>query len=146
MEVNLQFVIFIILIAAIAGIYLYYDQQLAKVKKQLMITSNQLRKNKTQYRALTPINKPLNIKFIIPSSQIGITNTGAKLYLAPTLDSPKLNTLSIKMEVKILDSAIVDSLLWFYVNLPIDSDINCRGWILKNDFSTIFPNSNSAIQ
>lgn len=146
MEVNLQFVIFIILIAAIAGIYLYYDQQLAKVKKQLMITSNQLRKNKTQYRALTPINKPLNIKFISPSSQIGITNTGAKLYLAPTLDSPKLNTLSIKMEVKILDSAIVDSLLWFYVNLPIDSDINCRGWISKNDFSTIFPNSNSAIQ
>ena len=142
----MQFVIFIILIAAIAGIYLYYDQQLAKVKKQLMITSNQLRKNKTQYRALTPINKPLNIKFISPSSQIGITNTGAKLYLAPTLDSPKLNTLSIKMEVKILDSAIVDSLLWFYVNLPIDSDINWRGWILKNDVSTILPNSNSAIQ
>ena len=146
MEVNLQFVIFIILIAAIAGIYLYYDQQLAKVKKQLMITSNQLRKNKTQYRALTPINKPLNIKFITPSSQIGITNIGAKLYSAPTLVSPKLNTLSIKMEVKILDSAIVDNLLWFYVNLPIDSDINCRGWISKNDFSIIFPNSNSIVQ
>ncbi len=142
----MQFVIFIILISAIAGVYLYYDQQLAKVKKQLMITSNQLRKNKTQYRSLTPISKPLNIKFINPSSQVGITNTGAQLYLAPTIDSSKLNTLLIKMEVKILDSAIVDNLLWFYVNLPIDSDINCRGWICKNDFSTIFPNSNSIVQ
>lgn len=142
----MQFVIFIILISAIAGVYLYYDQQLAKVKKQLMITSNQLRKCKTQHRSLATIDKPLNIKFINPSSQIGITNTSAKLYLAPTLDSPKLNTLSIKMEVKILDSALVDNLLWFYVNLPIDSDINYRGWISKNDFSTFFPNSNSMVK
>lgn len=145
MEVNLQFIIFIILISSIAAVYLYYDQQLVKLKKQLMITSNQLRKNKDQHRSLTTINKSLNIKFINPSAQIGITVIGANVYLAPIVDSPKLNTLAIKMEVKILDSAIVDNLLWFYVHLPIDSDINCRGWISKNDFSTIFPSSNSII-
>ena len=141
----MQFIIFIILISSIAALYFYYDQQLVKLKKQLMITSNQLRKSKDQHRSLTTINKSLNIKFISPSTQIGITATGANVYLAPIVDSPKLNTLAIKMEVKILDSAIVDNLLWFYVNLPIDSDINCRGWISKNDFSTIFPSSNSLV-
>lgn len=139
----MQFIIFIILISGIAGVYLYFDQQLTKVKKQLMITSNQLRKTKTQYRSLSTTNKNLNIKFITPPSQIGVTNTDANLFLAPTLNSPKLNTLSIKMEVKILDSALVDNLLWFYVSLPIDSDINCRGWISKNDFSTVYSSSNA---
>lgn len=142
----MQFLVFIILISAIAGVYLYYDQKLSKVKKQLMIASNQLRKSKTKYRSSTTIDKTLNIKFITPSTNIGITNKGAQLYLAPIIDSPKLTTLQIKMEVQILDSAIVEDSLWFYVNLPIDSDINCRGWIAKSDFSTIFPNSNSIVQ
>ena len=42
------------------------------------------------------------------------------------------------MEVEILDSAIINNNTWFYVNLPIDSDYNCRGWIKKNDLSFIY--------
>ena len=45
------------------------------------------------------------------------------------------------MEVKILDSAIVNNETWFYVSLPIDTPYNCRGWINKNDFSFICPTS-----
>ena len=47
------------------------------------------------------------------------------------------------MEVKILDSAMVDNLLWFYVKLPIDSNTNCKGWLSENDLSAVFPNANS---
>lgn len=143
MEVNLQFIFLVILTSALAGVYFYYDKQLSKVKKQLMITSNQLRKSKVQYKSLNINNKNLDIKFITPSAQIGVTNTDSQLYLAPTLNSPKLNTLSSKMEVKILDSAMVDNLLWFYVKLPIDSNTNCKGWLSENDLSEVFPNANS---
>lgn len=138
----MPFVLFITLASSVAGVYLYYDKQLAKVKKQLMITSNQLKKTKTQYRTLSSLSKSIQVKFINPSSQIGLTNIGTNLYLAPTFDSPILNTLSLKMEVKILDSAIVDNLIWFYIILPIDSDINCRGWVPKTNFSTLYPSSN----
>lgn len=136
----LQYFLFLILISAIVVVYLYFDQKLAKTRKQLMITSNQLRNLKAQYKS--SLAKTVNIQYIIPSSQTGITNNGAELFSAPTLDSPKLNKLTIKMEVKILDSAIVDNSTWFYVAIPIDSNINCRGWINKKDFSSLYSSSN----
>lgn len=42
------------------------------------------------------------------------------------------------MEVKILDSAIIDNRTWFYVSLPVDTLYNCRGWINENDFSLVY--------
>lgn len=137
----LQYFLFLILISAIVVLYLYFDQKLAKTRKQLMITSNQLRTLKNQYRS--SIAKTINIRYITPSSQTGITNNGAELFSAPSLDSPKLSKLSIKMEVKILDSAIVENSTWFYVVIPIDSNINCRGWINKRDFSTLYSDSSN---
>ena len=139
----LQYILFLALIVTIGILYLYFDKKLANTRKQLMITTNQLRNLKGEYRAT--LTKPLNIQFLTPSFQIGLTNTGVNLYLAPTLDSPKLNTLSIKMEVKILDSAIANNSTWFYVAIPIDSNINCRGWINKKDFSTFYSDSNNII-
>ena len=41
------------------------------------------------------------------------------------------------MEVKILDSAIINNKTWFYVSLPIDTPYNCRGWINKCTFNSI---------
>ena len=61
------------------------------------------------------------------------------------LTSPKVKVLDIKMEVKILDSAIIDDETWFYISLPIDSAYNCRGWINKNDFSYIHQESEKTI-
>ena len=60
----MPFVLFITLASSVAGVYLYYDKQLAKVKKQLMITSNQLKKTKTQYRTLSSLSKSIQVKFI----------------------------------------------------------------------------------
>lgn len=76
-----------------------------------------------------------------PTASKAITNNNTTVFLAPILDSPKIRVLDIKMEVKILDSAIINNKTWFYVSLPIDSTYNCRGWINKDDFSFIYQQS-----
>ena len=49
-----------------------------------------------------------------------------------------VKNIRYKMEVKILDSAIIDNRTWFYVSLPVDTLYNCRGWINEDDFSLVY--------
>jgi hypothetical protein len=61
--------------------------------------------------------------------------------IAPIESSNLLQTTQVKMEVKILDKAEVLRDTWFYVALPIDSNINSRGWVKQSDFSLFYNNS-----
>lgn len=142
----MQYFLIIILIGSTLGTYYYYDKKLAITKKQLMITSNQYRTMRSQYVNTLSKNQNINVKFSVPEGSKALTNTKANIFLAPLTDSPVLKTLTIKMEVKLLDSALINSSTWFYVDLPIDTNINCRGWINKEDISLIYSNSNDLIK
>lgn len=130
-----------ILVAAIIIMYFYYEHKLITIKKQLMITSIQYRKLRDKNRDMISENKNLNVRFSTPTLKTAITNDNAIIYLAPLVYSPKLRTLTIKMEVSILDTATINTSTWFYVNLPLNTEYNCRGWICKNDFSLLYPDS-----
>lgn len=142
--------LFISLLGIASGYY-YFDYKLSIARKQQMIASNQytaLRENykkiiKTKSEPNISRNTSISIKFITPVSKAGITNSNISVYIAPLYDSPILKNINIRMEANILDSAIIDNQTWFYVTLPIDTNINSRGWINKNDFSTIYSNSKS---
>ena len=121
--------------------YFYYEKKLTIAKNRILRTSNQLNNIRNEYRSALTKNQNINIEFLTPTVTRAITNDNATVFLAPILDSPKIKVLTIKMEVKILDSAIINNKTWFYVNLPIDSTYNCRGWINKNDFSFIYQQS-----
>ena len=137
----MKYVIFLILISIIIFMYFYYEKKLTIAKKRLLRTSNQYNNIRNEYRSALSKNQNIDIQFVTPTIQSAITNNKVTVFLAPLTDSPKVKTLDIKMEVKILDSAIVDDSTWFYVAIPIDSNINCRGWINKKDFSSLYPNS-----
>ena len=121
--------------------YFYYEKKLTIAKNRILRTSSQFNNIRNEYRNSISKTKHLNVKFVQPSITTAIANNKSTIFLAPTTDSPQLKTLDIKMEVKILDSAIINNKTWFYVNLPIDSTYNCRGWINKNDFSFIYQQS-----
>lgn len=125
--------------------YFYYEKKLSITKTQLLRTSNQFNNIRKEYRNSITKNQNVNIQFITPNIKSAIANNNAIIFLAPITDSPKVKILDIKMEVKILDSAIINKETWFYVNLPIDSNYNCRGWINKDDFSLIYSQSQSII-
>ncbi|MEN8079325.1 hypothetical protein ABFP60_20415 [Clostridioides difficile] len=137
----MKYVIFLILISIIIFMYFYYEKKLTIVKKRLLRTSNQYNNIRNEYRSALSKNQNVDIQFVTPTIQSAITNNKVTVFLAPLTDSPKVKTLDIKMEVKILDSAIIDDKTWFYVNLPVDSTHNCRGWINKDDFSLVYSQS-----
>ena len=118
--------------------YFYYEKKLTIAKKRILRTSNQINNIRNEYRNALIKNQNIDIQFLTPTAKAAITNANTTVFLAPITDSPKVKVLNIKMEVKILDSAIINAKTWFYVNLPVDSNYNCRGWINKDDFSFIY--------
>ncbi|MGL5352883.1 MAG: hypothetical protein ACRDA5_06095 [Clostridium sp.] len=145
----MKYAVLLISLFGIAGGYYYFDYQLSIARKQQMIASNQytaLRENYKNFIRTKPEpnisrNTSISIKFITPVSKAGITNSNISLYIAPLYDSPVIKDINIRMETKILDSAIINNETWFYVALPLDTNLNSRGWINKKDFSTIYSNS-----
>ena len=137
----MKYFIFLILILIIIFMYFYYEKKLTIAKKRILRTSNQFNNIRNEYRNALTKNQNINVEFVTPTVTRAITNNNTTVFLAPIIDSPKIRVLDIKMEVKILDSAIINNKTWFYVNLPIDSTYNCRGWINKNDFSFIYQQS-----
>ena len=137
----MKYFIFLILIFIIIFMYFYYEKKLTIAKKRILRTSNQINNIRNEYRNSLTKNQNINVEFVTPTVTRAITNNNTTVFLAPIIDSPKIRVLDIKMEVKILDSAIINNKTWFYVNLPIDSTYNCRGWINKNDFSFIYQQS-----
>lgn len=137
----MKYFMFLILISVIIFMYLYYEKRLAIAKKRLLRTSNQYNNIRNEYRDAVSKNQNINIKFITPTIKSAITKNKVTVFLAPINDSYKIKTLDIKMEVKILDCAIINDKTWFYVNLPVDSNYNCRGWINKDDLSLVYSQS-----
>lgn len=134
----MKYFIFILLILIIIFMYFYYEKKLTIAKNRILRTSSQFNNIRNKYRNSIAKTKHLNVKFVQPSITTAIANNKSTIFLAPTTDSPQLKTLDIKMEVKILDSAIIDNRTWFYVSLPVDTLYNCRGWINENDFSLVY--------
>lgn len=134
----MKYFIFLILILIIIFMYFYYEKKLTIAKKRILRTSNQINNIRNEYRNALIKNQNIDIQFLTPTAKAAITNANTTVFLAPITDSPKVKVLNIKMEVKILDSAIINAKTWFYVNLPVDSNYNCRGWINKDDFSFIY--------
>lgn len=137
----MKYFIFLILILIIAFMYFYYEKKLTIAKNRILRTSNQFNNIRNEYRSALTKNQNINVQFLTPPVSKAITNNNTTVFLAPILDSPKIRVLDIKMEVKILDSAIINNKTWLYVSLPIDSTYNCRGWINKDDFSFIYQQS-----
>ena len=45
------------------------------------------------------------------------------------------------MEVYIIDEVKNNQTYWYYVSLPLDSNINSRGWICEEEFLTLYDNT-----
>ncbi len=142
----MKYILFILLIVLLVATYLYYDRRLSLIKKQLMITSNQYNIIRNKYDTFKRPENNLSIRFINPSYKSGIIDIDSKLYIAPIDSSQILRKTNIRMEVIILDSAEINSQTWYYVNLPIDNCINCRGWINSKDISIFSSESSSLIK
>ncbi|MBW6411476.1 hypothetical protein KYD98_15415 [Clostridium sp. YB-6] len=135
----MNFILFLLFILLVGGGMFFlissYEQKLSNLHHQLVVSKNQLSKLQKEYKDLTSFKKDFSIKFINVDKHSGIVAKDSLLYLSPTNLSPILQKLNIAMEVRILDKVLYDNDVWYYVALPIDTDINSRGWVLESCFS-----------
>lgn len=135
----MKFILFLLFILLAGGGVFFlissYEQKLSNLHHQLVVSKNQLSKLQKEYKNLNSFKKDFSIKFLNVDKHSGIIAKDSLLYLSPTNLSPILQKLNIAMEVCILDKVLYDNNVWYYVALPIDSNINSRGWVLENCFS-----------
>ena len=139
----MKFLLFLIFTFGIAGggyfLISRYEQKISILHMDNMLLKKQLSKIQNQYKKLDNLKNKCTIQFLTLDNHCGIIPKGALLYLSPYVDSCVLQTISIAMEVGILEKVIVDNIVWYYVALPIESNINCRGWIDELSFSSFSP-------
>lgn len=136
--------IFILLISITTFGYFYYNKKLELLKKQLLLTRNQYLSLTNKYANNKKTLNSVSIHFAIPNYKGGTLKANSKLYLSPLLNSDILKETTSNMEVAILDCAEIDTKTSFYINMPSNNSVNCRGWVDSKDIS-LFYNPSSSI-
>lgn len=129
-------IILLLLILSLYLITVYFNKREMDLKYQLVALQrhNAILKHELTKYTCKRIPK---IKFSTPDVSIGLLNENSKLFLSPIENSILVYLTKEKLQVKILDECLFENLTWYYVDLPTTSDINCRGWVNKNNFSML---------
>lgn len=142
----MKYVIFLILILCIVFIFISFDKKVAILKKQLLVANNQNTSLRAKVANYSSDRECVQIKFFMCPCNTGLINSNCNVFIAPLRSSCILNKSPVKMEVKLLDKAHVRGENWYYVSLPLDSNINSRGWVNENDFASFYNSSTNIIK
>ena len=134
----MKYILFIILIATIFFIIVYYDRKYSILKHQLIVSNNYNRNLKEKLSRYGSNKSNIKVEFSTPSKLLGIIKEGTSIFLCPIENTLLMHRTNIKMEVHILDQCRINNSIWFYVTLPTDSNINCRGWVTSMDFTMFY--------
>lgn len=137
----MKYLIFLLLIVILVFVVFYYENKQVTLRRQLLVANSQNNNLRSKYSKVTKRKDSIQIRYMQPNNSLGITKEGTVLYSSPLEDSAILQKPSLKMEVRILDKAEVSKQAWYYIALPIDTNINSRGWVKQSDFALIYDNS-----
>lgn len=137
----MKYILFLALILIIIFIILYYDRKQSILRRQLLVSNSQNNSLKSKLSKYNRTKDSIKIKYLNPNNPMGIIKEGTNVLVSPLEDSILLHKTNIKMEVRILDKAEILKQVWYYIALPVDSNINSRGWIKQSDFSLFYDNS-----
>ncbi|PRR79971.1 hypothetical protein [Clostridium vincentii] len=134
----MKYILFIILIAIIFLIIFYYDRKYSLLKHQLIVSNKSNSSLKEKLSKYGIDKSTIKVAFSTPSKLLGIIKEKTSIFLCPIENTILMHRTNIKMEVHILDQCIINNTIWFYVDLPTDSNINCRGWVMSINFLTFY--------
>lgn len=133
------FFIFFTISLSLLIFIIYTNKKIITLKEKLIASNRQVNALKSKLAPINTIN--VHLTFLKPSAKGGIIKENSHLRLAPYRDSHLLHKNKIKMEVYIIDEVKNNQTYWYYVALPLDSNVNSRGWICEEEFSTLYDNS-----
>lgn len=137
----MKFLFFLILVALLGGggfiVFYRFQENMTSILKDNHLLKNQLSNLRNKYNQLLESKKDYSLEFLTVDNPFGLLPKNTNIYLYPDKNAPILKILDIGMQAGILEKAIIDNSTWYYVALPIDSNINSRGWVTDDSFSNI---------
>lgn len=143
----MAFILLLLLILFLGGGGFYflksYDEKFVTLQKSNLLLKSQLSKIKEKYELLDSSTQNCNIEFLTVDNHYGLLPKGTILRISPSNNSCIVNKINIGMQVGILEKVRTDDFTWYYVALPLQINVNSRGWVEEHAFSEI---SNSPIE
>ena len=131
------FLLIIILLSIGAGMFYInkYENTISSLRLDLRLTKKQLdtliNKSKTS-------DKNFTIEFCDIDYIYGTLEDSSHIYIYPDLASPCIYISNELLKVNIIEKASVENNIWYYVQLPIDSNINSKGWVISSSLSNLY--------
>ncbi len=121
----------------IAGYYIInkYEQTISSLKLKLNLLNSELSKVVSEKKALDIENLALN--FLDSENTNGILKSNSKVYLFPASISPVLHITSQDLNATILAKVLIKDTTWYFASLPLDCNINSKGWVMDDYISVI---------
>lgn len=135
-----------LLILAILIIVFYFNEKILNLRQQYISLNRQYVNLREKYFKEYGATNNVSVTYNSIKDFKAVTNPNINVYLSPLVTCPIINTITDKTKVSILDEAECNNEVWYYVSLPLTSNVNSKGWIKKSDFSTILNNSYEVVQ
>lgn len=133
-------ILFLILLAISAYFISHFATITSMQKKQLMLLVRQNNTLKDKVNNQSFILDSITVSYSVPKYSCGIISNSCNLYIAPIKKYAILCKLNSNMEVKILDCAKIENIIWYEVQFNSQNNINNKGWIEAENIM-IFENS-----
>lgn len=137
----MRFLFFLILLILLVGggfiAFYKFQENMTSILKDNHLLKSQLSILRNKYNKLLESRKNYLLEFLTVDNQYGLLPMNTNTYLFPDKNAPVLKTLDIGMQAGILEKVVIDDSIWYYVALPLDSNINSRGWVTEDSFSNI---------
>ena len=131
------FLLIIIIFSVGAGMFYInkYENTISSLRLDLRLTKKQLDKLINQPKIS---NKNFTIEFLELDYIYGTLKDSSSIYIAPNSTYPCLYINNEPLEIRIIEKASVENNIWYYVQLPIDSNINSKGWVISSSLSNLY--------
>ena len=120
-----------------------YDEKYVALQKSNLLLKSQLSKIKEKYDILDSSTQNCNLEFLTVNNHYGLLPKNTIVRISPSNNSCIVKKIDMGMQVGILEKVRTNDSTWYYVALPLDININSRGWVEEFSFSEI---SNSPIE
>lgn len=143
----MTFILLLLIILSLGGGGFYflktYDQKYIALQKSNLLLKSQLAKIKEKYDLLDSSTQSCNIEFLTVDNHYGLLPTDTIIRISPSNNSCIVKKIDMGMQVGILEKVRRYDSTWYYVALPLETNVNSRGWVEEYAFSEI---SNSPIE
>lgn len=137
----MKFLFFLLFLICVGGVVFFlfykYDKNISTLLRDNRLLKSQLLKLKEKYNTLNLSAKNYSIKFLTVDNRYGILSANSYIYIFPGKDSYPLRKIEENLQVAILEKVLIEESTWYYVALPITSNINSRGWVNESNLSNL---------